>query len=371
MQKVKAEIHLNSIKRNAKSFLEKTGTKLCAVVKANAYGHGAEEVVNALSGIASCFAVALIEEAIAIRTAALDTDILVFTPPITEEEVFTLAANGFVATVPDLWTARLVHGVCEKYRMRLRVHLKTNTGMNRYGMNAQTLGKVCRFLQDSIWVQVEGLYSHLYTNDFCVATEQRQRFLQMRRICIGYYPNAIFHLSATYGSLLGVDFAFDMVRIGIGLYGYLPSLTEKSGVTEPPELYKAMTVHTVTVATRKPSYGGLGYGESYTNLALRSLGEISLCRAGYADGFLRKGQNGTVDSKDILGNLCMDVCIRHNKKRRGQNVALLIDAEETAKATGTISYEVLCAATRRAEFVYEENGVEVCASNRRKGSGVD
>ncbi|MBQ2702031.1 MAG: alanine racemase, partial [Clostridia bacterium] len=79
MQKVRAKIHLRSIRSNAESFRKLSGTKLCAVVKANAYGHGAEEVVNALNGIADSFAVALIEEGIGIRVAAAGKEILVFT----------------------------------------------------------------------------------------------------------------------------------------------------------------------------------------------------------------------------------------------------------------------------------------------------
>ena len=85
MQKVVAEIHLGNIRRNAELFKKITGAKLCAVVKANAYGHGAEEVAYALSDIADCFAVALVDEGLQIRSAACGKDILVFSPPITEE----------------------------------------------------------------------------------------------------------------------------------------------------------------------------------------------------------------------------------------------------------------------------------------------
>ena len=86
MQKVIAKINLKAIVTNAKYFKESTGTKLCAVVKANAYGHGAVNVVNALSGLADFFAVSLIEEGIEISTAVCGKDILVLTPPITTEE---------------------------------------------------------------------------------------------------------------------------------------------------------------------------------------------------------------------------------------------------------------------------------------------
>ena len=366
MQKVKAEISLENIRHNAQIFVRRTKAKLCAVVKANAYGHGAEEVVNALSSIADCFAVALIEEGVCIRTAALDKEILVFTPPICEEDAFALACNQFIATIPDLWTAKLLHSVGEKYHIKITAHLKVNTGMNRYGMSIAELGKVCRFLSQSVWVQTQGIYSHLYSTDLKTSQEQRNRFLAMRKAFKRYFPDGIAHLSATYGSLLGDDFAFDMVRVGVGLYGYLPSLSPSAGVGNIPALKKAMRIRAVTVASRKPSYGGLGYGNCLSKTQLQQIGAVSVCRAGYADGFLRWQKNGADGCEDNVNNLCMDVCIRKNNKKRGEEVYLLTNAEQAASQTGRISYEVLCTATMRAEFVYEDNEITIRRGKGRK-----
>ena len=340
MQKIIANIHLGNIRRNAEYFKNQTGVKLCAVVKANAYGHGAEEVTLALADLADCFAVALVEEGIAIRAAALEKDILVFSPPISEEEAHTIIVNGFVATVPDLWTAKLICRVCEKHRLSARVHLKVNTGMNRYGMNSSMLGKVCTLLKDKPFIKVEGLYSHLYTTQEENAREQRALYVKMQNVCKRYFPSFISHLGATYGAMLGKDFAFDMVRVGLGLYGYTP-------VGELP-LHGGMTVKTQVACNRKFSFGGIGYGEKQDYI-----GQIEVLRGGYADGFLRKQFNGAEGSEKNLNNLCMDVCLRSGKKRRGESIPLLTGAKETAQKTETIAYEVLCAATRRAEFVYD------------------
>ena len=205
MQKVRAKIYLKHIRHNAECFSALTGKRLCAVVKANAYGHGAEEVVNALSGVADCFAVALIEEGIAIRAATCGKDILVFTPPTEEEEAYVLAVNGFVASVPDLRTAKLLSSVCKKYRLPLKAHLKVNTGMNRYGMNPSMLGKVCKLLQGDPFVRVTGIYSHLCECSLVRAEKQLDLFLRMERICKRYFPAVISHLGATYGAMLGRD----------------------------------------------------------------------------------------------------------------------------------------------------------------------
>ncbi len=327
-----------------------TGTKLCAVVKANAYGHGAEEVVNALNGIADCFAVALIEEGKALQTAACGKEILVFTPPTDEEECYALASAGLTASVGDLRTAKLLSRVCRRYALPLQVHLKINTGMNRYGMRASCVEGVCRFLSGDPFVKVTGIYSHLCECSYARAVKQRELFLSAESVCRRYFPKVCAHLSATYGALLGQEFAFDMVRVGIGLYGYLPCApSKKSGVKKAPFLEKGMKVFVKRMVTRKLLFGGAGYGEE---LAKEKNTTLSVYRAGYADGFLRKKENGVFGAHKNAGNACMDACIRKDKGKRGEWVAVLTNADETAKKTGTISYEVLCAATRRAEYLY-------------------
>ncbi|MBP3422454.1 MAG: alanine racemase [Clostridia bacterium] len=342
MQKIVAEIHLGNIRRNAELFKNLSGVKLCAVVKANAYGHGAEEVAFALSDVADCFAVALVDEGLQIRQAVCGKDILVFSPPITEEETYAILSNGFIVSVPNLWTAKLIVSVCQKYNLTARAHLKVNTGMNRYGMNGSMLGKVCRLLQNHSCVKVEGLYSHLYATDRETSKKQRELFCRMQGICKRYFPFATSHLSATYGATLGRDFSFDMVRIGLGLYGYTPTLADLP-------LQKGMSVKAQVLLNRKLSFGGVGYGEVVAKEGER----IALIRGGYADGFLRKKENGAHGSERNANNLCMDVCLRESKQKRGAWTYLLTDAEETALQTNTISYEVLCALTRRAESVYD------------------
>lgn len=355
MQKIKAEIHLGNIRRNAEKFSALTGEKICAVVKANAYGHGAEEVVNALEGIVDQFAVAIIEEGLSIRTAACGKDVLVFTPPLSEEEAYALAVNEFIASVSDLWTAKLVSRVCRKRRLPLKVHLKINTGMNRYGMNLSMLGKVCKFLSGDPFVRVVGIYSHLYCCETETAIGQRELFARAVAVCKRYFPSVIAHLGGTYAALCDEKFAFDMIRIGIGLYGYLPQglCGEEKCRADGLNLQKGMTVCAMNVVNRKISYGGFGYGKPRTEAEIKETKRLSVCRFGYADGFLRKRVNGVCDQQENVNALCMDVCLRKNGKQRGQKVLIMSDADEVAKATGTISYEVLCAATRRAEFVYD------------------
>ena len=373
MQKVKAVIHLDNIQTNAKQFLHFTGKRLCAVVKADAYGHGAEQVAAALSGVADCFAVALLEEAIAIRVAVCGKEILVFTPPTTEKEVYMLAVNGFTASVDSLKTARLIVRCCDKYRLPIRVHLKVNTGMNRYGMNVQTLGKVCKLLQGNPWVKTQGIYSHLCECSPVRAEKQREIFLRMKKVANGYFSTLVAHLGATYGALLGENYTFDMVRIGLGLYGYLPcgvgmETGVLSGTIERLRLKKGMTVFAKVVANRKFVFGGLGYGAEFGG---EHFDRLSVCRVGYADGFLRQRENGMAAWQDNANNLCMDACIRFGDFTKGEWLPILTDADETAKTTGTIAYEVLCAATRRAELIYDDETAFCGREYTRRAKGTE
>jgi alanine racemase len=170
--------------------------------------------------------------------------------------------------------------------------------------------------------------------------------LHAQQIAKNYFPNLLCHLSATYGALLGKDYVFDMTRIGIGLYGYTPV-----GITAPFPLQKGMEVYAPVTATRKYLGGGAGYGNDLTDTFQGN--SLSVLRVGYADGFLRTQQNGIDGYEQNANNLCMDACVRVGKYKKGTLLPILTNADETARLTNTISYEVLCAATRRAEFVFD------------------
>lgn len=345
MQKVKAEISLTNIQSNANAFKRLCQTRVCAVVKADAYGHGAEKVAFALEGIVDCFAVAILDEALKIRTAVCGKDILILTPPTQETEIYLSAKNGFIVSVGDYACAKLVCKVAQSKKILVRVHIKTNTGMNRYGMDINALERTCSLLKNTARVSVEGLYSHLYGASKESSEKQRVRFEKMRATCLKYFENIRCHLSATFGALLGEKYRYDMVRIGIGLYGYLPT-----GTRQKISLKRAMTVYAQITATGVYTGDGVGYGEKIQTPEKGT--PIHVCRFGYADGFLRKRKNGLRGYENHANNLCMDACVRKGKAKKGSWVKILDNAEQTAQITGTIAYEVLCAASRRAEMVY-------------------
>lgn len=351
MRKIKAVIHLKSIYKNALAFKVLTGKKLCAVVKADAYGHGAEQVALAIESVVDVFAVALLAEACALRVAACGKDILILTPPTCLEETVQAVQNGFIVTVGGITDAKLVVQAAAIAGKTARVHLKVNTGMNRYGMSASELGKTCVFLRGHTNVRVQGMYSHLYAQNKQEAYRARMHFLQLQSVCKRYFVDIIYHLSATYGALLGQDFAFDMVRIGIGLYGYLPDgakdIDEKTAKNLC--LQKGMSVYAYAVGTRKPSFGGVGYGKDLPKHCKR----LAVYRVGYADGFLRRQDNGMRGGEKNANCLCMDACIRNGSAKKGGETLILQDALIAAQGIDSISYEVLCSVTKRAERTYE------------------
>lgn len=353
MQKTVVEINVKNIIDNALAFKRLTGTKLCAVVKADGYGHGAEAVTLGLHSVADCFAVAIVEEGVKIKVAACGKDILVLTPPIDDMDAERIIENGLIACVPDLVTAKRLVRVAKKRHQSPRVHIKVNTGMNRYGASLQLLGKICKYLK-SERVQAEGLFSHLYLHERTVAEEQRQTFIRAQKVCERYFSTFISHLSATYGATLGKEFAFDMVRIGIGLYGYLPDdLTQKEKLEQTLGLKKAMRVKARIVCSKAYLGGGLGYavGNQEDRKNAKRYG-LSILRVGYADGFFRKNSNDVQGVEKQIGALCMDARLQAGRHSKGKLVDVMTDAYLVAKQAGTICYEILCNVGKRGELVY-------------------
>ena len=343
-----------------------TNKPLCAVVKADAYGHGAVETVNALQGIVQTFAVSLLDEALAIREAACGKEILIFTPPLRMDDTVLAVENGFSITVDGMRSAKLVLQAAQRLRKAVKVHLKVNTGMNRYGTDERGLDEVCGYLQACPLAQVVGLYSHIYGSDSQTAIRQLYAFQTARGICKRYYPNAICHFSATYGALLGDEFVLDMTRIGLGLYGYIPDGANdvSQARIDALQLKSCMRVYAEVSAAHVYLNGGAGYGTP--KQPLQKGDGLQVVRVGYADGFLRGDIHGIFPN-----TLCMDACVRKGYANVGDSVEILTDAQEIARRTGTVSYEVLCAVNRRAERVFTYDDVTVCGRRREGYRGTE
>ena len=341
MQESRAVIRLGSIRANAQYFLSRAqGAKLCAVVKANAYGHGAVAVAQALSGVADMFAVALVEEGAQLRHAGVREDILVLCPPLGEDDVVRGARHRLIFTVSDAEDYRLLGRVCEQYGICVSCHIKVNTGMNRFGFDADAFDK---FLAGRLSgrVRAEGIYSHFYRPEDAETAEKQ--FALFQRFCAPAeraFGSLLRHIAATGGVLASPVYCLDMVRVGIGLYGYLPEgFFLPAGTLRP-----ALSVSAQVACAREYRGGGAGYGEYIPQGK-----DLCVVRAGYADGFFRAnaGKN----------SLCMDACVEESKRNKYDEVCIFSDADAYARRHGTISYEALVNVGRRAvrEYVSGED----------------
>lgn len=324
VQKTLSVINLGAIVRNALYIKSRIrGRKLYAVVKADAYGHGAERVALALEDVADGFCVALADEGAALRIAGVQKPVLVLTPVTEAEEAAKAEFYNLEATVNSVRSARLCGG--------LKCHIKVNTGMNRYGCAVSEVQNVL-YAAEKADAEVAGLYSHLFCPQL---EEERERqlalFNRAESAVKAAYPEAFCHLAASSGAFLEDKFLKDGIRCGISLYGYAPQGFPREG------LERALAVYAPKVQTSECCGNGAGYC-----VASKKYERLSAYRAGYADGFFRTVPLGE-------GNLCMDAFVSQDTRPL---IPVFTDADEYAARCGTISYEVLCSVTRRSERVY-------------------
>lgn len=323
MQNTLAVISLKRIRGNAQIIKRAAGAPLIAVVKDDAYGHGAERVALALHDIADMFAVATVDEGIALRCAGVSEDILVLTPPLSAEEVVKLASYDLIASLTSFFVLKTILGA----NTALRVHIAVNTGMNRYGFQAKRLHEV---LKKTAGLSVEGVYSHLYAPESKFDRyAQAKLFEEAVDAVKGVYPDAKSHLAATGGVLAGIK--ADMARAGIALYGYLPHGFSLSGIKPAMKLYATVAHNGKTV--------GRGFGYQTLRYPPRA---VHTLRLGYGDGFFRDG-----------GRLCMDALVESGYAKAGRRKLVLKDVSEYAKKNGTTEYEALVNVSKRAEKRYD------------------
>lgn len=323
MQKTLSVIDLNAIRRNALRVRSVIGNKkFYAVVKADAYGHGAERIAHCIEDVVDGFCVAIVDEGVALRVAGIDKTIIVFTPPLSEDDVIRSRFYGLTVTVNSVRTAKLCKG--------LSCHIKVNTGMNRQGCNLDELPSV---LSAADGCFIDGIYSHLYAAESEEKSKNQllifNRAEELTRAKVGHITA---HIAASGGILRGGNYLKDGVRCGILLYGYAPQGFAADGF-EP-----ALKVYARRTQTTKFIGGGVGY-----NTAEKNYTTLSTYRLGYADGFCRTVPLGEK-------TLCMDAFIKDG----GRDLeCVMSNAQTYANRLGTISYEVLTSVTRRSEKIYE------------------
>jgi alanine racemase len=338
MRRSEVTIDLGALARNVRRLREAAApAELWAVVKADAYGHGAAEVARvALREGAAALCVATAQEGSALRSAVGETRILVMGPLAREEEAIARdAALEVAVSRPEL-----PDGV--------RVHLKIDTGMGRFGMQPEQALELPRD-------RVAGLMSHLATADEPDDAFARRQLDAFAALAERFADGAVVrHVANSAATLRFPDARFDAVRCGVALYGLSPFGHDPADDRlEPVLAWRSYVAQAKTLAPGDST----GYGRRF--VAERPT-RIGLVPVGYADGF-RRGLTGTEvlvagRRRRVLGSVSMDsFAVELGDEDEGAEVTLLGDgvlAEEHARVLGTINYEVTCGirtAPERAE----------------------
>ncbi len=360
-----AEIDLSAIRANAARLLALAGpgSSLCAVVKADAYGHGAAETARAaLAGGASHLAVALLSEALALREAGIGAPILVLGAVQPEEAAEALAAD-LEASVFDAATIEAFDRAGRRAGKKARLHLKVETGMSRVGCDPSEAPSLAALIATLPGTSLAGLYSH-----FANADEEDLSFarLQLARyrgaldaIVAAGLDRPLRHIANSAATLWLPESRLDMVRAGIALYG----LTPASGRLFDPGFLPALSIHAKVVRLRTIEAGStVSYGRTWTAPRRTRLATIPL---GYADGYPRiisgKAWAGAGGFRlPQIGRVCMDMCMFDATDApevvEGSELVLAgpggPSLDVIAELAQTINYEIACHAALRLPRLY-------------------
>jgi alanine racemase len=335
-----------------------------AVVKANAYGHGAGQVARALEDAgADLVACADIEEGAALRAAGVRAEILVF-GALSVSDLDGLFDGRLTPTISTPGAARAVQAAASRYGQRIRYHLKIDTGMNRLGFRFDNLRRTLPELLASDHLELDAVYTHFATADDSESPlfdEQRRRFDRaLAEIdALGARPR-YRHAANSAALLRDARVWLDRVRPGLLLYGIVPP-----PLASTVELSPAMTLVSKVVAVKGLRAGEItGYGARFT--AERPT-TVAIVPAGYADGLdLRMEGRSDVLIRGrrarIVGSVCMDMLmadVTGTNVSPGDDVVIIgrqgdehIDVREIAAAIGSIPWEILCRIGSRIERVY-------------------
>ena len=336
-----------------------------AVVKANAYGHGAPQVAKALENAgADLLACADIEEASVLRAAGVKAEILVF-GALSVSDLDGIFDCDLTPTISTPGAARAVQNAAVRYKRRVRYHLKIDTGMNRLGFRFDNLKRSIPELLASPNLELDAVYTHFATADDPDSphfAEQRLRFEQVLKDvdALGGRPK-YRHACNSAAFLRDSRVWYDRVRPGLLLYGIVPPPLASTLPLKP-----VMSLHSKVVAVKGMRPGEIaGYGARFTAEGPTT---IAIIPAGYADGIdLRLAGRGHVLIRGrrapVIGSVCMDmltVDVTGLEVFPGDDAVILgsqgddrIDAREMAATIGTIPWEVVCRVGSRIERQYE------------------
>lgn len=360
------EINLNAIVHNLNYFRSKIkgDTKIMAMVKAFSYGSGSFEIANVLQfHRVDYLAVAYADEGIELRKAGITMPVMVMNP---EEQSYDAMIQYNLE--PEIYSFRVLNLFEETLKRSehnhehpIPIHIKLDTGMHRLGFDEEEVNELIVRIKNNKQITVKSVFSHLAASDEAEHDEftwqQIKKLNEMSDKIKAHFSYPIMkHILNSAGISRFPDAQFDMVRLGIGLYGIGAASAEQT------QLQNVSTLKTsISQIKNIPARETIGY--SRKGVALRDI-QIATVPIGYADGLSRKLSEGKgkmiVKGKEapIIGNVCMDMCmidITDINANENDEVIVFGDAypiTQIAKDVGTIPYEILTNVSRRVKRVY-------------------
>lgn len=357
----KIEIDLTLIKRNLDYFKNNINptTKIMALVKAFSYGNGYFEISKLLENYpVSYLAVAFADEGIELRSNGITNPIMVMNSATTS--IKSMISNKLEASIYSISILKNFISELKKENIKnYPIHIKLDTGMHRLGFDNSNIEELINILKESKEIIVVSIFSHLVGSDekkfdnFSIL--QVERYLKMYELIkkgIGFSP--IRHILNSAGILRFPEYQFDMVRLGIGMYGLMPEITDE---IKPVSEFKSIISQIHKVEKRETiSYSRSG--------KVKKPSRIATIPVGYADGFDRRLGNGNwffiINNKKAftIGNICMDMCmadISEIDAKEGDEVVIFgykNSVCDMAKKLNTIPYEIITSISQRIKRIY-------------------
>lgn len=376
-QRVVAEVSMEALLHNYKAIKSyiNDGTKVCCVIKADGYGHGAIPVAKVLSEAgADSFAVAASQEAVALRKNGIKSQILVL-GYTGVDDYFDMVKHEITQTVFRLDMAKELSNVALQMNKKAHIHIKIDTGMGRVGfMPTAESVEIIREISELPMIEVDGFFTHFARADESDKTAsdlQMEKFSQfVTMLNKKEIPYKDLHMSNSAGLMEMRNAHFNMVRAGIAMYGLYPSEEVNK---EALSLQPALSLKSNVILVKElPEGYPISYGGTYVTDKVTKVATIPV---GYGDGYPRSlSSKGRVlirgmEAK-ILGRVCMDQFMVDVSEiegvQEGDEAILIgksgdqhITVEEIAEHMGTINYEVVCQLGKRIPRVYTREGKPV------------
>lgn len=357
------EVNLEYLAQNVKFLksLTKKGVKMLAVVKADAYGHGAVMVAPTMlaSGV-DMLGVASIDEGLSLRDSNINCEILVLgAVPIWAFE--SAVENDITISIFSEEHLLASKQAFERTGKKVKAHIKIDTGMNRIGVEKNEAINFIKKVQSCNFIELKGIFSHLACAEDKNATEKQ--FEKWNEIISNINKeDLILHILNTAGIMSYPDYQFDMVRAGIGLYGLMPDLPEHSQlktISTPLKQIISLKGRITRIHTMEAEEG-ISYGHTFVAQKTTKVATVPI---GYADGVPRALSNkiyGVINEQKVkqIGNITMDQMmfdITDVNAQEGDVITLLnedVSIDNWAKIIGTINYELTCRLKVRLPRVY-------------------